>query len=257
MKPSPKQSSPPITQDGLGRRGVIKGAAGLVVAGLAAAEVGNAAPPDVKKRKPKAIGVKKGRINQSVVSWCFSKYWSTEEMCGVAKKLGCKSIELIAPEEWPTLKKHGFRPVGPLVVEVGKWSEVTYLFLFKSLEEREQLRFAFQSHPDSQIYGGRLGALVSDLTTRVLVPSPLMLPMGQARVDGLNPDQFPTDAAGVLGSDRSENRVFNIDKMDLWPSLVHVRSRADEDRAFPILLKNSKPWNRPYRAVPGLFRFNR
>ena len=156
-----------------------------------------------------------------------------------------------------TLKKHGFRPVGPLVVEVGKWSEVTYLFLFKSLEEREQLRFAFQSHPDSQIYGGRLGALVSDLTTRVLVPSPLMLPMGQARVDGLNSDQFPTDVAGVLGSDRSENGVFNIDKMDLWPSLVHVRSRPDEDRAFPILLKNSKPWNRPYRAVPGLFRFNR
>lgn len=99
--------------------------------------------------------------------------------------------------------------------------------------------------------------MVSDLTTRVLVPSPLMLPMGQARVGGLKPDQFPTDAAGVLGSDRSENGVFNIDKMDLWLSLVHVWSRPDEDRAFPIFLKNSKPWNRPYRAVPGLFRFNR
>ena len=31
-----------------------------------------------------------------------------------------------------TLKKHGFRPVGPLVVEVGKWSEVTYFFVQKS-----------------------------------------------------------------------------------------------------------------------------
>ena len=156
-----------------------------------------------------------------------------------------------------TLKKHGFRPVGPLVVEVGKWSEVTYLFLFKSLEEREQLRFAFQTHQDSQLYGGRLGALVSDLTTRVLVPSPLMLPMGQARAGGLKPDQFPTEAARVFDSDRSGNWVFNIDKMDLWTSLVHVPVRPDEDRAFSILLKNSKSWKQPHRLVLRLFRFNR
>lgn len=156
-----------------------------------------------------------------------------------------------------TLKKHGFRPVGPLVVEVGKWSEVTYLFLFKSLEEREQLRFAFQTHPDSQLYGGRLGALVSDLTTRVLVPSPLMLPMRQAHVNGLKPDQFSTEAARVFGSDRSGNWVFNIDKMDLWTSLVHVPVRSDEDRVFSTLLKNSKPWNQPHRVVPSLFRFDR
>ena len=28
-------------------------------------------------------------------------------MCRVAKDLGCKSIELISPDEFPTLKKHG------------------------------------------------------------------------------------------------------------------------------------------------------
>ena len=52
-------------------------------------------------------GVRKGRINQSVVSWCFAEYWSTDKMCRVAKDLGCKSIELISPDEFPTLKKHG------------------------------------------------------------------------------------------------------------------------------------------------------
>ena len=100
------------------RRGVLKGAAGLVTAGLTVASSAHAAPADAKKRKTKAMGVKKGRINQSVVSWCFSEYWNTEEMCGAAKKLGCKSIELIDPKEWPTLKKHGLTcAISPIPVE--------------------------------------------------------------------------------------------------------------------------------------------
>ena len=37
------------------------------------------------------------------------------------------------------LKAHGFRPAGPWVVDVGRWSEVTYLFRFDSLAERERL----------------------------------------------------------------------------------------------------------------------
>ena len=52
-------------------------------------------------------GVLKGRINQSVVSWCFSEYWSVEETCRQAKRLGCKSVELIDSKHWPTLKKYG------------------------------------------------------------------------------------------------------------------------------------------------------
>jgi hydroxypyruvate isomerase len=50
----------------------------------------------------------KGRINHSLVPWCYADYWKTlDEMCGIANKLGCKSIELIPPSDWPTLKKHG------------------------------------------------------------------------------------------------------------------------------------------------------
>ena len=55
----------------------------------------------------KKSGVKKGRINQSVVSWCFANHWSTDKMCKVASDLGCKSIELIAPDQFPILSKHG------------------------------------------------------------------------------------------------------------------------------------------------------
>jgi len=49
----------------------------------------------------------KGRINQSIVQWCFADYWNMEEICKIAVKLGCKSIELVGPEHWPTLKKYG------------------------------------------------------------------------------------------------------------------------------------------------------
>ncbi len=75
-----------------------------------------------------------------------------------------------------TLRKHGFRPVGPFVVEVGKWSEVTFLFRFESLAQRERLRTAFQAHPDSKAYVARLSVLVEDVTTRVLIPAPFAGP---------------------------------------------------------------------------------
>jgi hydroxypyruvate isomerase len=48
----------------------------------------------------------KGRINQSIVHWCFAGHWDLEKMCQIANQLGCKSIELINPEHWPTLKKY-------------------------------------------------------------------------------------------------------------------------------------------------------
>jgi len=49
----------------------------------------------------------KGNINQSLVEWCYKKYWKFDELCRVAKQLGCKSVELADPKDWPTLKKHG------------------------------------------------------------------------------------------------------------------------------------------------------
>jgi hydroxypyruvate isomerase len=49
----------------------------------------------------------KGRIKQSIVHWCFEKYWSVPELIKVAKQLGCGSIELIAPKYFPMLKEAG------------------------------------------------------------------------------------------------------------------------------------------------------
>lgn len=48
-----------------------------------------------------------GRVNQSIVTWCFEQYWDVPKQCEIAKELGCKSIELVQPEDYPTLKEHG------------------------------------------------------------------------------------------------------------------------------------------------------
>jgi hypothetical protein len=51
----------------------------------------------------------KGRIQQSLVEWCYTPYWKLDELCQVAGRLGCKSVELVQPESWPILKKHGMK----------------------------------------------------------------------------------------------------------------------------------------------------
>lgn len=73
-------------------------------AGFAAGAVLTSSGLEAKEIKK---AVTKGRINQSMVNWCFSKHWNIETMARIAQKLGCKSIELVSPKHWPVLKKHG------------------------------------------------------------------------------------------------------------------------------------------------------
>jgi sugar phosphate isomerase/epimerase len=52
----------------------------------------------------------KGNIKHSLVFWCFNiagEKWDIDKTCSVAKNLGCKSVEICGPAEWPTLKKYG------------------------------------------------------------------------------------------------------------------------------------------------------
>jgi len=48
-----------------------------------------------------------GRVKQSLIYWCYQKYWSPEQMAQVAKDLGCPSVELIDPKHWDMLKAQG------------------------------------------------------------------------------------------------------------------------------------------------------
>jgi hydroxypyruvate isomerase len=50
--------------------------------------------------------IAKGRINQSVVPWCF-KPMPVDELARHAAALGMKSVELCPPSDWPLLKQLG------------------------------------------------------------------------------------------------------------------------------------------------------
>jgi hypothetical protein len=69
------------------------------------------------------------------------------------------------------LKRHGFRPVGPWIVSVGNWSEVSYLFRYDSLRERDSLIASFAGQEDAREYSGKLNEYAEEVTTRILVPA--------------------------------------------------------------------------------------
>jgi len=88
-----------LQADALHRRDLLR-TAGMAAAGALLSGSGWAAGSD----KPAAVHQ---RIQQSLVQWCYQKYWNIEEMCQVARRLGCVSVEIVDPKDWPTLKKHG------------------------------------------------------------------------------------------------------------------------------------------------------
>jgi len=74
----------------------------LAAGALAAAGLASADSP--------GKAVVKGNIKQSLVAWCFMSAgdkWSLDQTCEVAKGFGVPSVEIVAPEDFPTLKKHG------------------------------------------------------------------------------------------------------------------------------------------------------
>ena len=55
--------------------------------------------------------VKNGRIRQSLTYWCLNTDWNwdIDRIATTAKDLGCQGVELVSPEMWPTLAKHGLQ----------------------------------------------------------------------------------------------------------------------------------------------------
>ena len=51
------------------------------------------------------MAITKGRINQTVCQWCYSKM-KVEDLAANAVKMGIKWIDLVGPEHWATLKKY-------------------------------------------------------------------------------------------------------------------------------------------------------
>jgi hydroxypyruvate isomerase len=98
-------SSKPIVR-GITRRAMLGRAGGFAAVGAA----GFPALLEAKGAEAPGLAAKNGRIRQSIVQWCFESFggkWTVEQTSHVAKELGCRSVELMAPEHYPTLKQHG------------------------------------------------------------------------------------------------------------------------------------------------------
>lgn len=88
----------------MSRRNAFKGMAGLA----AGAAIGSFPLRGSAADKADEIAfyeVKNGNINQSVVHWCFNPM-SVEELARNASLMGIKSVELVGPQHWDTLKKY-------------------------------------------------------------------------------------------------------------------------------------------------------
>lgn len=87
------------------------GASGLsrrdMLAGIAAASLtAKVASAAVQSEAVESGGAGKGRIKQSVCKWCYGGI-SLEKLAIFGAKIGLRSIELVGPDGWGVLKKHG------------------------------------------------------------------------------------------------------------------------------------------------------
>jgi hydroxypyruvate isomerase len=98
-----------IQSPGTNRRQWLGSAAGAGAAALAGTALG--LPGAVRGDEPRESGsaVKKGRIKQSLVQWCYAPYFEMPQMINVARQLGCGSIELLPVQYYPLLKEAGLR----------------------------------------------------------------------------------------------------------------------------------------------------
>ena len=74
----------------------------------AAALVGAATVANSQSGTTPAPG--KGRLKQCVTGFPFDPKMPSEDRCREAARLGCVGFDLIAPKDWPTLKKYGLIP---------------------------------------------------------------------------------------------------------------------------------------------------
>ena len=77
----------------------------------------------------------KGRVNHSVCKWCYPKV-ALDDLCREGKAMGLSSVELLEPEDFPTLKKHGLM-CAMVSFPTGKVGDVTVGGITKAWNRRE------------------------------------------------------------------------------------------------------------------------
>jgi hydroxypyruvate isomerase len=89
----------------LNRRHLLQSTAGGLAAFVFADQL--SADEQTSENQPHAEKViTKGRLKQSVSSWCFGGI-KLSDLAREAAAMGIQSVELVGPEDWPVLKEHG------------------------------------------------------------------------------------------------------------------------------------------------------
>ena len=81
----------------MNRRNVLKTAVSAGVASLARPTLAPAQVPG-------------GRLKQGVSYWCYQKWFTLDELCKEAVRIGLKGIDLVTPDQYATVQKYGLIP---------------------------------------------------------------------------------------------------------------------------------------------------
>jgi hydroxypyruvate isomerase len=100
-----------------------------------------------------------GRLKQSLARWCYAKI-PIDDLCRAAADLGITGMDLVAPEDWPVLRKYGITPC--MVQGVGTFNDAwNNKALHDKLEEQARtsiLRAAEAKIPNViTLFGARRG----------------------------------------------------------------------------------------------------
>jgi len=93
----------------MSRRHLVQGAAVLAGAALApACSSSGKAGGDAGSPAFDPEAARRGRLKQSLTDWPYVKHLGgMDGLCKTARDLGCVSVELCGPKDWPTLRKYG------------------------------------------------------------------------------------------------------------------------------------------------------
>lgn len=97
----------PESKKNFTRREMLKGSAAFSAAMVAGTTLTGNLLASSKSTQSKIV--RNGRIKQVLASWPFmdrAEYWSLEQLCRAAVDLGVAGIELVGPDQWPTMKEH-------------------------------------------------------------------------------------------------------------------------------------------------------
>ena len=123
----------------ISRRWAFCNLAGGTAAAATAAWGGQSWPPQPGQLDAgRAAGPLKGKINHSVRRWCYGSI-SLDKLCQAARAIGIKSVELVGPEDWPTLRKYG------LTCAMGGGAGMGIADGFNRIENHDKLVASFEA----------------------------------------------------------------------------------------------------------------